>query len=430
MSPSPHPQTDIILNRLAQLHPKLIDLSLGRIQRLLAKLGSPEQAVPPVVHVAGTNGKGSLIAYLRACLEAAGYRVHAYTSPHLVRFHERIRRRGELIEDSALQLLLEEVETANQGQPITQFEITTAAAFKAFADTPADILLLETGLGGLYDATNVIAKPRLTAITPIDFDHQDFLGPHLTGIALEKAGILKPECPAVIGPQQPEALSVLEARAAILHAPLSRHGREWYFERTNSGFCFYSSQEEINFPKPRLIGPHQIANAATAVACLKALHDFDVSAQNIKTGLTQVEWPARLQQLNVGPLSALLSPNDELWLDGGHNPHGATAIAAWANERQIKLDLILAMKNNKDLSAYLKVLKPVAKRLIGISIPGDSACHTPAAIKEAALDLGIEADIADTAKEALLQLKSTSEPHHILICGSLYLAGYVLAENS
>lgn len=421
--------TDAILERLARLHPRLIDLSLDRILALLARLRHPERRLPPVIHVAGTNGKGSLIAFLRAALEAAGYRVHAYTSPHLVRFNERIRLAGRLIEDAPLQDVLERVERINDGRPITQFEITTAAAFVAFAETPADVLLLETGLGGEFDATNVMTAPRLVAITPVDFDHMEFLGASLAEIARAKAGILKPLRPAVIGPQRPEAMSVIEARAAVVGAPLFRHGREWRFEATQDGFDYIEPELRLAMPTPGLVGPHQFANAATAVACLRRLDGFEVAPSAVATGLRTVEWPARLQRLQQGPLVAMLDPGDELWLDGGHNPHGAIAIRDHAVARHVRFDVVLAMKSNKDLGAYVAALKPVVRRVVGIAIPDDPACHDAPAIAAVARDAGIAADAAPTPAAAIRLLLSEPAPRRILICGSLYLAGHILGEH-
>ncbi len=346
--------SDRVLERLGRLHPKLIDLSLGRIERLLAALGNPQDALPPVVHVAGTNGKGSTVATLRACLEAAGYRVHAYTSPHLVRFHERIRLAGRLIDEDALLALLEECERVNGGTPITYFEITTAAALLAFARNPADIVLLETGLGGRLDATNVIQRPAATAITPISLDHQAFLGDTIAAIAGEKAGILKPGAPAVVAPQPPEAEAVIEARAAGLDAPLLRWRREWRCEAAGDGMRYAGPRWRLDLPLPSLAGAHQIVNAGTAIACLEALAEFSLPPEAIAAGLRHIEWPARLQRLGRGPLVAMLPAGWELWLDGGHNPGaGAVLAAAVALWRDRPLHLIVGMLNTKDAAGFL-----------------------------------------------------------------------------
>ena len=322
------PQSDIVLARLTRLHPKLIDLSLGRIEGLLAALGNPQDRLPPVIHVAGTNGKGSTVATLRACLEAGGWRVHAYTSPHLVRFHERIRLAGELIGEDRLILLLEECEGANRGAPITYFEITTAAALLAFARVPADFVLLETGLGGRLDATNVVKHPAATAITPISLDHQAFLGDTIAAIAGEKAGILKAGAPAVIGPQMPEAAAVFDARAAEIGAPLYRFGREWRCMADNGGMRYEGPHWRCDLPLPSLLGGHQIVNSGAAIACLEQLTAFPIAADTIAQGLRHIDWPARLQRLGRGPLSEALPEGWELWLDGGHNPGAGEVLAA------------------------------------------------------------------------------------------------------
>ena len=429
-------RTDAILARLTTLHPKLIDLSLDRLQRLLARLDNPERRIAPVIHVAGTNGKGSLIAYLRAMLEAAGYRTHVYTSPHLVRFNERIRLAGELIADEALIDVLEAVERANGDAPITFFEATTAAAFAAFATVPADVVLLETGLGGRFDATNVIDRPALTAITPVAFDHMEFLGHTLTAIAGEKAGILKAGAPAVIGPQMPEAAATIAARAAELSVALFRHGTEWTIEQAGDHMSWQSGADELVLPQPALAGQHQIANAGTAIACARSLTGFRIDDAAIAAGLKHVEWPARLQRLTRGPLLAELSAGTELWLDGMHNPHCAAAVAAtlaqWraADPTQRKLWLILGAKSNKDLAGILAPFTKVADGVYGVAIPDDANSYAPAEIAVAANDLGFQAAPAANIAEAIAAIRrdDTAAPR-ILICGSLYLAGSVLADN-
>jgi dihydrofolate synthase/folylpolyglutamate synthase len=423
--------SDRVLERLSRLHPKLIDLSLGRIERLLAALGNPQEKLPPVVHVAGTNGKGSTIATLRACLEAGGYRVHAYISPHLVRFHERIRLAGRLIEEEALIALLEECETANGGTPITYFEITTAAALLAFARIPADIVLLETGLGGRLDATNVISAPAVTAITPVSLDHQAFLGDTIEAIAGEKAGILKPRVPAVLGPQPEEAEAVIEARAVALGAPLSRWQREWRCQRAGADMRFVGEHWQLDLPLPSLAGAHQIINAGTAIACLEQLRDFPLSSEAIATGLEKIEWPARLQPLTRGPLVEMMPPGWELWLDGGHNPGAgvvlADAVAGW---RDRPLYLVVGMLNTKDATGFLHPLAPYAMALAGVTIPGEQNPHHAEAIATAARAVGIPAFTAPSVVAALQDFCGHSTGGRVLICGSLHLAGTVLAENS
>jgi dihydrofolate synthase/folylpolyglutamate synthase len=421
--------SDRVLERLGRLHPKLIDLSLGRVERLLAALGNPHEKLPPVVHVAGTNGKGSTIATLRACLEAGGYRVHAFTKPHLVRFHERIRLDGRLIEEEALVALLEECERANDGAPITYFEITTVAAFLAFVGTPADIVLLETGLGGRLDATNVIRHPAVTAITPISLDHQAFLGDTIAKIAGEKAGILKPGAAAVIGPQPPEAEAVIEARANALGAPLVRWHRDWYCEAAGNGMRFSGEDWRLDLPLPSLLGAHQIINAGTAIACLERLRAFPLSSEAVARGLQRIEWPARLQQLTRGPLAAMLPPGWELWLDGGHNPGAgvilADVVAGW---RDRPLYLIVGMMNTKDAAGFLGPLAPYAKELAGVTIPGEENPLPAEAIAATARSVGMTATAAASVDAALARFMLDS-PGRVLICGSLHFAGTVLAEN-
>jgi dihydrofolate synthase/folylpolyglutamate synthase len=422
--------SDRVLERLGRRHPKLIDLSLGRVERLLAALGNPQDKLPPVVHVAGTNGKGSTIATLRACLEAGGYGVHAYTSPHLVCFHERIRLAGQLIEEGALIALLEECERANNGAPITYFEITTAAAFLAFVRTPADVLLLETGLGGRLDATNVIRRPAVTAITPISLDHQAFLGDTIAKIAAEKAGILKAGAPAVIGPQPPEGEAVIEARASGLGVPLLRWRREWCCEAAGNGLRFSGEHCRLGLPSPSLLGAHQIVNAGTAIACLEQLRAFPLSAEAIARGLLHIEWPARLQRLTRGPLVAMMPQGWELWLDGGHNPGAGVILAdVAANWRDRPLYLVVGMMNTKDAAGFLAPLAPYAKELAAVRIPGEENPLPAEAIVASARSVGMSAAAAPSVDAALARFTLDSTAGRALICGSLHFAGTVLAEN-
>ena len=423
--------SDRVLERLSRLHPKLIDLSLGRIERLLAALGNPHKKLPPVVHVAGTNGKGSTLATLRACLEAGGYRVHAYISPHLVRFHERIRLAGQLIEEEALIALLEECEAANGGTPITYFEITTAAALLAFARIPADIVLLETGLGGRLDATNVVCSPVVTAITPISLDHQAFLGDTIAAIAGEKAGILKPRMAAILGPQPAEAEAVIEARADELGAPLYRWQREWRCEAFGDGMRFSGARWRLDLPLPSLSGPHQIINAGTAIACLEQLKDFPLSSAVVATDLRQIEWPAQVQRLTRGALVEVMPPGWELWLDGGHNPGAgvvlANVVAGW---RDRPLYLVVGMMNTKDASGFLAPLAPHTKALAGVTIPGEENPLPAETLAAVARSVGINAMTAASVDAALADFKTASPSGRVLICGSLHFAGTVLKENS
>jgi dihydrofolate synthase/folylpolyglutamate synthase len=426
------PASDILLERLSRLHPKLIDLSLGRVEGLLAALGNPQDRLPPVVHVAGTNGKGSTIATLRACLEAGGWRVHAYTSPHLVRFHERIRVTGRLIAEERLVELLEECERANGGQPITYFEITTAAALLAFARTPADFVLLETGLGGRLDATNVIRRPAATAITPISLDHQAFLGDTIAAIAGEKAGIMKPGAPAVIGPQPPEAAAVFDARATEIGAPLVRFGREWRCEAGDGGMHYKGPRWRLDLPLPSLPGAHQVTNAGAAIACLEQLSDLPIASDTIAQGLRHIDWPARMQRLTRGPLVEALPGGWELWLDGGHNPGAgevlAAAVSAWADR---PLYLVVGMLNTKDAAGFLAPLAAHASALRAVTIPGEQNPLPASAIAAAARAAGLAADESPSVAAAVAAVTAGERaPGHILICGSLHFAGVVLAENS
>jgi len=428
-------QSDIVLERVMRLHPKIIDLGLDRVERLLDRLGHPERDLPPVVHVAGTNGKGSVIAYLRAILEAAGYRVHVYTSPHLVRFHERIRLAGELIGEQALIDLIEECERANKNEQITFFEITTAAAFLAFTRVKADILLLETGLGGRSDATNVVEAPLATVLMPISMDHMQFLGDTLAKIAFEKAGIIKRRRLAIVAPQPPEAAAVFDRCAAELDAPLFRHGAEWSFEIGAGGFTYRDGVGALQLPKPILAGRHQFANAATAIATARRLDGFKIDATHMAAGLKNAQWPARMQRLTRGPLSRSLPADWELWLDGGHNADAgqiiADMIAEWRSGDPKPVSLIFGMLNTKDPLAFLRHLAPVAEDLAAIGIPGD---HASLSVEESvgfARQAGLPAEGFGSTAAALAAIlaKHGPAPRRVLICGSLYLAGTVLAEN-
>ena len=413
---------------MKSLHVRLIDLSLDRVERLLAALGSPHLHLPPVVHVAGTNGKGSTLAFLRAFLEAADYRVHVYTSPHLVRFNERIRLAGTLIDEATLLALLDECERVNAGAPITFFEITTALAFLAFARMPADIVLLETGLGGRFDATNLIARPAVTTITPVSLDHQHFLGHTLAQIAFEKAGILKHDVPGIIAPQPPEAAAVLAARADEVGAPLFRYGSEWDVAADAAGQLVYRGARTLVLPRPGLPGPHQYDNAGTALACLDRLPHFPVPDGALARGMSAVEWPARLQRLTRGPLSALLPPDTELWLDGAHNQAGGAALARMAAQwRDRPLRLVFGMLATHDPAAFLAPLVPFVERLAAVEIPGEPNALPAAALVQAATALGIAATPAPDVAQAVAAVAAPGA--RILICGSLYLAGRVLADN-
>jgi dihydrofolate synthase / folylpolyglutamate synthase len=427
-------RSDIVLARLMRLHPKLIDLSLGRVERLLAALGDPQEQLPPVIHVAGTNGKGSTVATLRACLEAAGGCVHAYTSPHLVRFHERIRLAGRLIDEDRLFALLEECERANDGAPITYFEITTAAALLAFSRTRADFVLLETGLGGRLDATNVVCRPAATAITPISLDHQAFLGDTIGAIAGEKAGILKPDMPAIIAPQPADAAAVIAERARHVGAPLFRFGHEWRCAPADGGMLYEGGRWRLDLPLPSLPGAHQIVNAGTAIACLEQLPGIEIGRDAIAEGLGHIEWPARLQRLGRGPLVEKLPAGWELWLDGGHNPGaGEVLAAALAEWRGRPLHLIVGMLNTKDAAGFLAPLAPHAQTLAAVTIPGEENPLPADRIVDAARSVELDASPSPSLAAALDMIIAhaggCAAPARILICGSLHLAGVVLADN-
>ncbi len=430
--PASGDSVDPILRRLTQLHPKVIDLSLGRLERLLARLGNPHLAVPPVIHVAGTNGKGSVCAYLVAMLRARGLRVHAYTSPHLVRFNERIALDGRHIDDDSLTALLEECEAVNAGEPITFFEITTAAAFLAYARVPADVLVLETGLGGRADATNVIERPLVTAITSISMDHMQFLGDTLTAIAGEKAPIQKPGVPSVLAPQRPEALAEVEAYAARVGAPLYRCGQEWTVAEAGDGLRFAIGGETLALPRPGLPGRHQFQNAGVALAAASLLPPAlrpDPAA--MAAGLTTVSWPARLQRLRRGPLVRLLPPGWELWLDGGHNEGAGAVIADHADGwRDRPLHLVFGMLDSKDPQAFLDHLAGRAQSLAAVTIPDEPASMQAEEAAAIARRSGHDARPEPSVEAAVRSIVAGEPgPARILICGSLYLAGKVLREN-
>ncbi len=418
------PKSDVLLSRMMTLHPKVIDLSLGRMHRLLGALGRPEQCIPPVVHIAGTNGKGSTQAMLRAGLEAAGLKVHAYTSPHLARFHERITVASEVIGEQALADILERCEAANKGTPITYFEITTAAAFVAFAETNADFTLLEVGLGGRLDATNVVT-PKISVITPISYDHQQFLGETLTQIAGEKAGILKPGVPAVIAPQVDEVMDVIEAVAERKGVPLFVGNRDWQIWEEHGRVAYQDEHGLMDLPLPRLTGAHQVINAGTALAVLRQLGQGEPEA-----ALTQANWPARLQRLHNGPLVARAG-TAELWLDGGHNPAAGEALAEAVTRLPARpLHMVCGMLSTKDIAGYLRPMAAVAESLQAVSIPGETATLAAPDTAAAARGAGFTSVAEAPGLEAAIDAITAEHPNaRILICGSLYLAGNVLREN-
>ncbi|WP_425057016.1 bifunctional folylpolyglutamate synthase/dihydrofolate synthase [Rhodovulum marinum] len=408
------------------LHPKIIDLTLDRVWRLLAALDHPERRLAPVIHIAGTNGKGSTLAMIRAGLEGAGQRVQAYTSPHLARFHERIRLADGLISEPALTAVLDECARANGDASITYFEITTCAALLAFARDPADYCLLEVGLGGRLDATNVIDTPRLTVITPVDLDHQHYLGDTLPEIAAEKAGILKRGVPCIVGPQQDAALDVIEARAAKVGAPLIAHGQHWHVWEERGRLIYQDERGLLDLPMPALVGAHQVQNAGAALAALRAL---DMGEEACEAALTRATWPARLQRLRTGPL-VTAAGRAELWLDGGHNPAAGAALAEAVTRLSPRpLHLVCGMLNTKDVAGYMRPLARVAETLTAVSIPGETATLPADTTAAAARSAGLPATTADSVAQAVARIADATPNARILICGSLYLAGNVLRQN-
>jgi dihydrofolate synthase/folylpolyglutamate synthase len=422
------------------LHPKKIDLALDRILRLLASLGNPQNKLPPVIHVAGTNGKGSACAFARAMLEAQGLRVHVHTSPHLVRFHERIRIAGKLISEEALVSLLEEVEEVNAGREITFFEITAAAMFLVFSRHPADAVVLEVGLGGTYDATNVVLHPAMTVIQPVGMDHREFLGDDLAGIAGEKAGIIKKGAPVVIGPQGPVPRHVILRRADQLGVPVFEFGQDFASRQEHGRMVYEDETGLLDLPLPRLMGRHQIENAGVAIAALRHAGKGWGEDAAVEKGLSTVEWPARLQRLHKGPLVNAAPKGAELWLDGGHNVHGAEAVsramADMEEHGERPLYLICGMLANKDALGFLRAFNGLARQVVTVAIPGEAGSLGAGALYDAARRAGLDAAPAEDLDDAMLQVSAWSRldefdvPPRILICGSLYLAGKILAENS
>lgn len=428
--------SDAVLARLMRLHPKKIDLSLGRMETLLMRLGNPEKKLPPVVHIAGTNGKGSTTATLRAIAEAAGHRVHVYTSPHLVRFAERIRLAGQLINEDDLTDLLKECEDAAGENPITFFEVTTAAAILAFSRVPADLCIMEVGLGGRLDATNVIDRPAAVGITPVSMDHEQFLGDTIGKIAAEKAGIIKAGAPTVIGPQSGEAMKVIQGVCEEKGIQPKLFDRDWHSQINpkGDGFKYGDWCSELDLPLPTLRGEHQVSNAGMAIALAHAQRAVSIPDAAIRAGLGWVRWPARLQELKDTTLNALLPEGHDLWLDGGHNPAAGQVVRSFLAdidpvEREIIL--VLGMLGNKDAAGYLKPLSGIVNRVIAVPIPGEPGAAEPSFLAGAATDTGINGIVA---KDVIAALKLTGEkaqeerPPFVLIGGSLYLAGQVLRD--
>lgn len=431
-----------IIERLLTLHPKRIDLSLDRMWRVLDALGHPERHIPPVIHVAGTNGKGSTVAFMRAVLEASGRSVHVYTSPHLVRFNERFllgashgaAGGGKLVSDEELAGVLQECERANGGAPITVFEIETAAAFLLFSRHPADVTLLEVGLGGRLDATNVIDKPLACAITPVSMDHLEFLGDSIERIAAEKAGILKRGVPAAISPQPEAALAAIERVAHGVRTPLRICGEQWHVHAERGRLVYQDDDGLLDLPLPKLPGRHQLDNAGTAIAALRAA-GLSLPIPAFETGIAKAEWPARMQHLSQGALKQLVPAGSELWLDGGHNADGGRAIAAALGDLEERvprpLVIIVGMLTTKDSAGFLRNFTGLARRVIAVPIPRQEKSVPPDTLVDIARGIGIPAESRDTLAAALRatgHLELMPAPR-ILITGSLYLAGEVLALN-
>lgn len=427
---------DAALERLRALHPIKIDLSLGRTERLLEALGRPQDRLAPVIHVAGTNGKGSTVAFLRAIAEAAGLTVHVFTSPHLVRFAERIRVAGELISEARLAEVLEHVERVNAGEPITFFEITTVAGLQAFAETPADLCIVEVGLGGRFDSTNVIERPAVSVIAPVDYDHKEYLGDTLTMIAGEKAGIIKTGRPVVSARQTEDALAVIEAEAERLGSPLTLCGRDFDAWADRGGMAFQWEGGLLDLPRPALVGVHQIENAGTAIAAALALGDPRIDARSIAEGLTRATWPARMQRLTEGPLGRMAeAAGADLWLDGGHNPHAARALAETAAGMRARdgrpLTFIVGLLQRKDAAGVWEALRGLDARLIATGFASELA-SPPEALAAAAPDLRIEIAANPTAAVAMAlsdERTQSGPPPHVILCGSLYMAGEVLSMD-
>jgi dihydrofolate synthase / folylpolyglutamate synthase len=440
-APASKPSSSLgeVVARVSALHPSRIDLNLDRIQRLLARLDHPEQKLPPVIHVAGTNGKGSTIAYLRATLEAAQLRVHTYTSPYLVRINEcfRLGRAGGgvLVGDDELKDALERCERANAGAPITVFEIKTAAAFCLFAQNPAEALLLEVGLGGRLDATNMVEQPLACVIAPISMDHTEFLGNTLTSIAGEKAAIIKRGVPVISSEQAPEAMSVIEAQATRLRAPLFAAGQQWHVGVERGRLVYQDDRGLMDLAAPKLFGRHQFDNAGLAIATLRAIDAFRISAAAFEAGIVNAEWPARMQRLASGALVDLAPVGSDVWLDGGHNAEGGRVAAAALGDLEERVSrplvIIAGMMGNKDAPGFLANFAGLTRHIIAVAIPDQDNAMPPDRLADAVRQLGMRVEIAASVEAALRALASLAYevPPRILITGSLYLAGHVLSAN-
>ena len=430
---------DDLIARLSQLHPQRIDLGLERMQRLLQRLDHPERKLPPVIHVAGTNGKGSTVAYLRAILEAAGYRVHAFTSPYLVRLNEcyRLGRAGGgvLVDDAELSAALERCERANAGEPITLFEIETAAAFDLFARHPADAVLLEVGLGGRLDATNVIEAPIACVITPVGIDHTEFLGLTLRSIAAEKAGIIKRAVPVICAHQERDVLAEIESSAKRQRAPLHRAGEEWHVGIERGRLVYQDERGLLDLKAPRLFGRHQFDNAGLAIATLRASDTFKIEPAAFEAGVVNAEWPARMQRLSSGALVDQGPAGGEIWLDGGHNAEGGRVAAAALGDLEERVSrplvVIVGMMANKDAGGFLANFAGLTRHIIAVTIPHREGAMPLDPLMDAARTLGMRVESAVSVEAALRTVAQLAYevPPRILITGSLYLAGHVLAAN-
>lgn len=428
-----------ILARLASLHPKKIDLTLERMHRILARLDHPERKLPPVIHVAGTNGKGSTVAFLRAILEAAGLRVHVYTSPHLVRFNERFRLGkvggGVLVSDDELRAALDHCESVNGGESITIFEMETVAAFLLFSQNPADVLLLEVGLGGLLDATNVVDQPLASVISSIGIDHTEFLGNTIMKIAAEKAGIIKKGVPVIYAEQRPEAAAVIEQTARKFRAPLHAATQDWHVNVERGRLVYSDERGLLDLAAPRLFGRHQFNNAGLAIATLRAVDQFKIEPAIFEQGISRAEWPARMQRLTSGALVNVAPPDSEIWLDGGHNPDGGAVVAAALGDLEERVSrplvIVAGMMGNKDASGFLANFSGLTRHVIAVKIPEQENAMPLDVMADAARALGMRVETALSVEAALQAIAKLAYevPPRILITGSLYLAGHVLAEN-
>ena len=430
---SDNPVLDALLAAAFALHENTMDLGLGRLERLLTRLGNPHLKLPPVFHIAGTNGKGSTAAFLRAGLEASGRRVHAYTSPHLIRFNERIRLAGSIVDDDALIGLISDVLAVNASGRITFFELTTAVALLAFARTPADACVIEVGLGGRLDATNVVV-PVMTGIAQLGLDHQQWLGPTILDIAGEKAGIAKRRVPLVVS-KYPRTIAAKVAEVAgVAGAKLIERGPDWDAAVYEGALHYRDLAGKLSLPLPRLAGAHQLDNAALAVAMLRHQHAVPVADSALRAAMGWAEWPARLQRLDAGPLVGLLPPGSEVWLDGAHNPAAARAVAdafRGHNLAERPFYLVFGILAAKDAAGFLKPFAGRATAVYPVPVPGH-AHHDPADLVRLARETGLPGSAAADVPAALAAIAKSADrarPPVVLVAGSLYIAGGVLTAN-